>query len=153
MGGGEEGGEDGGMRGGLEIEGGVTSPPSQNSPYGGHMSQNLHWNAQFLRFYKNHYIIAGLDSERAGSRTLEKFSRRDRDRDCAKFESSRRFRGSNMNPKKKSRRCRASVSIQALNLAISRFIHSLGFSRRSAADYIEPALLAEHILYCMDVFM
>jgi hypothetical protein len=30
-----------------------------------------------------------------------------------------------MNPKKKSRRCRASVSIQALNLVISRFIHSL----------------------------
>ena len=26
-------------------------------PYGGHMSQNLHWNTQFLRFYKNHYII------------------------------------------------------------------------------------------------
>ncbi len=85
-------------------------------PYGGHMSQNLHWNTQFLRFYKNHYII-GLDSERAGSRTLEKFSRRDRDLDCAKFESSRRFRGSNMNPKKKLRRCRASVSIQALDLA------------------------------------
>jgi hypothetical protein len=93
-------------------------------PYGGHMSQNLHWNTQFLRFYKNHYII-GLDSERAGSRTLEKFSRRDRDRDCAKFESSRRFRGLNMNPKKKLRRCRASVSIQALYLAISRFIHIL----------------------------
>jgi hypothetical protein len=66
-----------------------------------------------------------LDSERAGSRTLEKFSRRDRDRDCAKFESSRRFRGSNMNPKKKSRRYRASVSIQALDLAISRFTNSL----------------------------
>jgi hypothetical protein len=113
------------MRGGLGIGGEVTSPPSQNSPYGGHMSQNLHWNTQFLRFYKNHYIIVGLDSERAGSRTLEKFSRRDRDQDCAKFESSRRFRGSNMNPKKKSRRCRASVSIQALDLAISRFIHSL----------------------------
>ncbi len=64
-------------------------------------------------------------SERAGTRTLEKFSRRDRDRDCAKFESSRRFRGSNMNPKKKSRRCRASVLIQALNLAISRFTNSL----------------------------
>ena len=111
------------MRGGLGIGGGVTSPPSQNSPYGSHMSQNLHWNTQLLSFYKNHYIIAGLDSERAGSRMLEKFSRRDRD--CAKFESSRRFRGSNMNPKKKSRRCRASVSIQALDLAISRFIHSL----------------------------
>ena len=126
-GGGGKGGEDGGDEGGgLGIGGGVTSPLSQNSPYGGHMSQNLHWNTQFLRFYKNHYIIAGLDSERAGSRTLEKFSRRDRDRDCAKFESSRRFRGSNMNPKKNLRRCRASVSIQALDLAISRFIHSLG---------------------------
>jgi hypothetical protein len=33
-----------------------------------------------------------------------------------------------MNPKKMSRRCRASVSIQALDLAISRFIHSLGYS-------------------------
>jgi hypothetical protein len=115
----------GGMRGGLGIGGGVTSPPSQNSPYGGQMSQNLHWNTQFLSFYKNHYIIAVLDSERAGSRTLEKFSRRDRDRDCAKFESSRRFRGLNMNPKKKSRRYRASVSIQALDLAISRFTNSL----------------------------
>ncbi len=30
-----------------------------------------------------------------------------------------------MNPKKKSRRCQALVSIQALDLAISRFIHSL----------------------------
>jgi hypothetical protein len=87
------------------------------------MSQNLHWNTQFLRFYKNHYII-GLDSERAGSRT----------RNCAKFESSRRFRGSNMNPKKKSRRCRASVSIQALDLAISRFIHSLGWWLAAAAS-------------------
>jgi hypothetical protein len=121
--GGEVGGEEGGRMGGLGIGGGVTSPPSPNSPYGGHMSQNLHWNTQFLRFYKNH-IIAGLDRERAGSRTLEKFSRQDQDRDCAKFESSRRFRGSNMNPKKKSRRRRASVSIQALDLAISRFIHS-----------------------------
>ena len=123
--GGGRGGQDGGDEGGLGIGGGVTSPPSLNSPYGGQMSQNLHWNTQFLRFYKNHYII-GLDSERAGSRTLEKFSRRDRDRDCAKFESSRRFRGSNMNPKKKSRRYRASVSIQALDLAISRFTNSLG---------------------------
>ncbi len=67
-------------------------------------------------------------SEQAGSRTLEKFLRRDRDRDYTKFESSRRFRGSNMNPKKKSRRCRASVSIQALDLAISRFIHSLEYN-------------------------
>ncbi len=36
-------------------------------PYGGHMSQNLHWNTQFLRFYKNHYFISianELDRER-----------------------------------------------------------------------------------------
>jgi hypothetical protein len=128
MGGGKWGGEEGGGwgdEGGAGDRGWGDLSPSPNSPYGGHMSQNLHWNTQFLRFYKNHYII-GLDSERAGSRTLEKFSRRDRDRDCAKFESSCRFRGSNMNPKKKLRRCRASVSIQALDLAISRFIHSLG---------------------------
>ena len=97
-------------------------------PYGGHMSQNLHWNTQFLRFYKNHYIIAVLDIERAGSRTLEKFSRRDRDRDCAKFESSRRFRGSNMNPKKKSRRCRGLGLDSGLDLAISCFIYSLVFN-------------------------
>jgi hypothetical protein len=32
-----------------------------------------------------------------------------------------------MNPKKKSRRYRASVSIQALDLAISRFTNSLGY--------------------------
>ncbi len=57
---GEDGGDEGG---GLGIGGGVTSPPSQNSPYGGQMSQNLHWNTQFLRFYKNHYFIAVLDSE------------------------------------------------------------------------------------------
>jgi hypothetical protein len=94
-----------------------------------YMSQNLHWNTQFLRFYKNHYIIAILDIERAGSRTLETFSRRDRDRDCAKFESSRRFQDSTMNPKKKSRRYRVSVSIPALDLAISLFTHSLALGQ------------------------
>jgi hypothetical protein len=46
-------------------------------------------------------VCIGLDSDRAGSQTLEKSSRRDRDRVCAKFESSRRFRGSNMMAKKK----------------------------------------------------
>jgi hypothetical protein len=54
-GGGEGGGKRGagwGDEGGLGIGGGVTSPPSLNSPYGGQMSQNLHWNTQFLRFYK-----------------------------------------------------------------------------------------------------
>jgi hypothetical protein len=34
-----------------------------------------------------------------------------------------------MNPKKKSRRYRVSVSIQALDLAISRFTHSLGLGK------------------------
>ncbi len=121
VGGGEEGGGWGGWGGAGDRGWGDLSTLTK---YGGHMSQNLHWNTKFLRFYKNHYII-GLDSERAGSRTLEKFSRRDWDRDCAKFENSRCFRGSNTNPKKKSRRCQALVSIQALDLAISRFIHSL----------------------------
>ena len=67
-------------------------------------------------------VCIGHDSDRAGSQTLEKSSRRDRDRVCAKFESSRRFRGSNMNPKKKSRRCLGLDS--GLDLAISRFIYS-----------------------------
>jgi hypothetical protein len=117
-------GEHGGDEGGLGIGGGVTSPPSQNSPYGGHMSLTLHWNTQFLRFYKNHYIIAVLDSERAGSRTLEKFSRQDRDRDCAKFESSRRFKGSNMNPKKKV------VSLPSLGLDSGPRFSDLSFHQQ-----------------------
>ncbi len=70
-------------------------------------------------------MCIGLDSNQAGSRTLEKSSRRDRDRVCAKFESSRRFRGSNMNPKKKSRRCLGLCLDSGLDLAISRFIYSL----------------------------
>ncbi len=75
-------------------------------------------------------VCIGLDSERAGSRTLEKSSRRDRGRVCAKFERSRRFRGSNMNPKKKSRRCRGLGLDSGLDLAISRFIHSLALNRK-----------------------
>ncbi len=94
---------------------------------GGHMAATCPkistWTHNSWDFTK--IIILSLDSERAGSRTLEKFSRQDRERDCAKFERSRRFRDSNMNPKKKSRRYRVSVSIQALDLAISRFTHSL----------------------------
>ncbi len=39
-----------------------------------------------------------------------------------------------MNPKKKLRRCRASASIQALDLAISRFIHSLGLNGTLVED-------------------
>ncbi len=73
-------------------------------------------------------VCIGLDSERAGSRTLEKSSRRDRDRDCAKFEHSRQFRGSNMNPKKIRVAAEALASIQALDLAISRFIYSFVYT-------------------------
>jgi hypothetical protein len=91
----------------------------------GYRNRGNHTNLAFLDFFILFYFI-GLDSERAGSQTLEKSWRRDRDRDCAKIESSRQFRGSNMNPKKKLRHCGASVSIQALDLAISHFIHSLG---------------------------
>ncbi len=80
-----------------------------------------HTNLAFLDLFILFYFI-GLDSERAGSRTLEKSSRRDRDRVCAKFESSRRFRGSNMNLQKQSRRCRGHGLDSGLDLAISRFI-------------------------------
>ena len=73
-------------------------------------------------------VCSGLDSDRAGSRTLEKSSRRDRDGACAKFESSRRFRGSNMKPKKKSRRGRGLGLDSGLDLAISRFIYSFGLN-------------------------
>jgi hypothetical protein len=39
-----------------------------------------------------------------------------------------------MNPKKKSRRYRVSVSIHALDLAISRFTHSLGYRVRQHSN-------------------
>ncbi len=62
MGGGKRGEDGGDEGGGLGIGGGVTSPPSPNSPYGDHMcglrSQNLHWNTQFLRFTK--IILGGV---------------------------------------------------------------------------------------------
>jgi hypothetical protein len=67
-------------------------------------------------------VCIGLDSERAGSRTLEKSLRRDRDRVCAKFERSRRFSRFEHESQKISRRCRG----LGLDSAISRFIHSLG---------------------------
>jgi hypothetical protein len=80
-------------------------------------------------------VCIGLDSDRAGSRTLEKSSRRDRDRVCVKFESSRRFRGSNMKPKK-------SLGLDSgLDLAISRFFYSLGHraKKRPSASLENPA--------------
>jgi hypothetical protein len=40
-----------------------------------------------------------------------------------------------MNPKKKSRRYRVSVSIHALDLAISRFTHSLGTGTVRITDH------------------
>ena len=120
------GGEDGGDEGGLGIGGGVTSSPHHMVNTCVAKSAPTHQIRILWGVGRWAGCVLVSISERAGSRTLEKFSRRDQDRDCAKFESSRRFRGSNMNPKKKSRRYRASVSIQALDLAISRFIHSLG---------------------------
>jgi hypothetical protein len=56
-----------------------------------------------------------------------------------------------MNPKKKSRRCRASVSIQALDLAISRFIHSFGPIvtgpiSQGGMHYLRNASSKEHIV-------
>ncbi len=50
-----------------------------------------------------------------------------------------------MNPKKKSRRCRASVSIQALDLVISRFTNSL--AKRVLVDCrgLESALEAVRV--------
>jgi hypothetical protein len=42
-----------------------------------------------------------------------------------------------MNPQKKSGRCRASASIQALDLAISRFIYSFDYNVLSASSYTD----------------
>jgi hypothetical protein len=86
-------------------------------------------------------VCIGLDSDRAGSRTPEKSSRRDRDQVCTKFESSRRFRGSNMNPKKKSRRCLGLGLDLGLDLAISRFIYSF--------EYVHTELLSTTDLFVL----
>ncbi len=123
MGGGGEGGEDGGMGGGWGWGVGRPFHPHKTHHMEARCPKISTWTHNSWDFIK--IIILSLDSERAGSRTLENFSRRDRDWDCAKFERSRRFRDSNMNPKKKSHRYRVSVSIHALDLAIYRFTHSL----------------------------
>ncbi len=62
-----------------------------------------------------------LEIDRAFRVRLSKTTRRDRCRVCAKFESSRRFRGSNMNHKKSLVDADASPSIQA---SIHRFLVS-----------------------------
>jgi hypothetical protein len=67
------------------------------------------------------------------SRSIERFeslienTRRDRCRVCAKFESSRRFRGSNMNHNKKPRRCRCLALDSCLDSSIHRFTNSLAY--------------------------
>ncbi len=99
----------------------------------------------FFGFFILFYFL-GLDSERAGSRTLEKSARRDRDRDCAKFESSRRFRGSNMKPKKKSHRCRGLGLDSGLDLAISRFMPSLERGAGPVVLVLPIVVLALHSL-------
>ncbi len=73
-------------------------------------------------------VCIGLESDRAGARTLEKTSRRDRDRVLAKFEMSLRFRASNMNQKKKARRARGLGSDSGLDLAISRFTNRYNYT-------------------------
>ena len=133
-GGGKWGGKRGGGwgdEGGLGIGGGVTSSPHHLVNTCAAKSAPTHQIRILWGVGRWAGCVLVSISERAGSRTLEKFLRRDRDRDCAKFESSRRFRDSNMSPKKKSRRYRASVSIQALGLAISRFTNSLGINNAS----------------------
>ncbi len=67
-----------------------------------------------------------LKIDRAFRVRLSKTTRRDRCRVCAKFESSRRFRGSNMNHKKKPRRCRCLALYPSLDSPIPRFSNSLG---------------------------
>jgi hypothetical protein len=55
-----------------------------------------------------------------------------------------------MNPKKKSRRCRASASIQALDLAISCFIYSfvLTVLRETFTQYIRGERRVFTLLLC-----
>ena len=98
-------------------------------------------------------IANELDRDHWITGSLEKSSRRDRDRVCAKFKRSRRFRGSNMNPKKKSRRCRGLGLDSGLDLAISRFIHSLVPNTDPGPDPVEQnqcgsmGSLGEHCFY------
>jgi hypothetical protein len=72
-GGGGRGGEDGGMRGGLGIGGGVTSPLTIWSP---HVRLRVHGtlgnapNKELLGVGLMGGVCIGLDSDRAGSRTL-----------------------------------------------------------------------------------
>jgi hypothetical protein len=63
--GGEDGGDEGGLggdEGGLGIGGGVTSPPSPNSPYGDHMGGYGPKISQFLRFWGGGLLGRGVVS-------------------------------------------------------------------------------------------
>jgi hypothetical protein len=58
-----------------------------------------------------------------------------------------------MNPKKKSRRCRASVSIQALNLAISRFTNSLAQEACAvfhSKEYVSLTYLQPRLIFILN---
>ena len=63
-----------------------------------------------------------------------------------------------MNPKKKSRRYRVSVSIHALDLAISRFTHSLAYthlpclSTAIEGDKVEFNIYWQVVLWVVDPF-
>ncbi len=76
MGGGEEGGRMGGMRGGLGIGGGVTSPLAKVTIWSTHVWLRVHGtlgntpNKEFLRGGLMGGVCIGLNSDRAGSRTL-----------------------------------------------------------------------------------
>jgi hypothetical protein len=117
------GGEEGGRMEGWGDRG--RPPPSHLDATCRQMSTETN-NSRHFRKIIILSLSPSLDLDRAGTLTLEKYYRRDRDRDCAKFERYRRFRDSRMNPKKNYRRYRVSVSIHDLDSSICRSTHSLG---------------------------
>jgi hypothetical protein len=66
-----------------------------------------------------------LEIDRAFRVRFSKTTRRDGGRVCAKFEMPLRFLGSNMNHKKKPRRCRCLALDPSLDSSIPRFTNSL----------------------------
>ena len=74
--GGEVGGEDGGDEGGLGIGGGVTSPLTKVTIWSPHVRLRVHGtlgnapNKELLGGGLMGGVCTGLDSDRAGSRTL-----------------------------------------------------------------------------------
>jgi hypothetical protein len=70
-------------------------------------------------------VFIVLEIDRAFRVRFWKTTRRVRARVCAKFERPRRFRGSNMNHKKKARRCLGLALDPCLDSSIPRFSNSL----------------------------